>query len=229
MARQLSRGGGRKNDRIHSAAAARVAALQGDARPLEAEGPAGASAVLDERRVNLAQARVCAVNPTPRPAGALLAGGALTDLSANTTAAPLRTVRPTVRLSGAAKRSPETWLPRSAPRKHAWSPTPAPLPDSWPPPEAHCPEPGASDRSWLDGGAADPSGAAVSPTRPPSQTPQEPHQPRSPAPTSHDTESPGAPDWIGFTTDRLINRCYTLKPAAVTMAQFSPSPTKTRA
>jgi transposase len=120
MVRQLSRGGRRKNDRIHAAAAARVAALQGDARPLEAEGPAGASAVLDERRVNLAQPRVRAVNPTPRPAGALLAGGALTDLSANTTAAPLRTVRPTVRLSGAAKRSPETWLPRSAPRKHAW-------------------------------------------------------------------------------------------------------------
>lgn len=35
--RQLSRGGGRKNDRIDAAAAACVAALQGDARPLEAE------------------------------------------------------------------------------------------------------------------------------------------------------------------------------------------------
>lgn len=40
--RQLSRGGGRKNDRIDAAAAACVAALQGDARPLEAEGPADA-------------------------------------------------------------------------------------------------------------------------------------------------------------------------------------------
>ena len=48
--RQLSRGGGRKNDRIDAAAAACVAALQGDARPMEAEGPADAIAVLDERR-----------------------------------------------------------------------------------------------------------------------------------------------------------------------------------
>ena len=60
--RQLSRGGGRKNDRIDAAAAACVAALQGDARPLEAEGHADAFAVLDERRVNLAQSRVRAVN-----------------------------------------------------------------------------------------------------------------------------------------------------------------------
>lgn len=44
--RQLSRGGGRKNDRIDAAAAASVAALQGDARPLEAEGHADALAVL---------------------------------------------------------------------------------------------------------------------------------------------------------------------------------------
>ena len=36
--RQLSRGGGRKNDRIDAGAAACVAALQGDARPLQAEG-----------------------------------------------------------------------------------------------------------------------------------------------------------------------------------------------
>jgi len=35
--RQLSRGGGRKNDRIDAGAAACVAALQGDARPLEAK------------------------------------------------------------------------------------------------------------------------------------------------------------------------------------------------
>lgn len=50
--RQLSRGGGRKTDRIDATAC--VAALQGDARPLEAEGHADALAVLDERRVNLA-------------------------------------------------------------------------------------------------------------------------------------------------------------------------------
>src|SRR3954454_6650158 len=64
--RQLSRGGGRKNDRIDAAAAACVAALQGDARPLEAEGHADTIAVLDEHRVNLAQSRVPRGQPAPR-------------------------------------------------------------------------------------------------------------------------------------------------------------------
>jgi len=92
--RQLSRGGGRKNDRIDAAAAACVAALQGDARPLAAEGISDALAVLDERRVNLAQARVRAVNQLHALLRALLAGGAPTDLSAANAAALLRSVRP---------------------------------------------------------------------------------------------------------------------------------------
>ena len=92
--RQLSRGGGRKNDRIDAAAAACVAALQGDARPLAAEGAADALAVLDERRVNLSQARVRAVNQLHALLRALLAGGAPTDLSAATAATLLRTIRP---------------------------------------------------------------------------------------------------------------------------------------
>lgn len=92
--RQLSHGGGRKNDRIDAGAAACVAALQGDARPLAAEGIVDALAVLDERRVNLAQARVRAVNQLHALLRALLAGGAPTDLSANTAAALLRSVRP---------------------------------------------------------------------------------------------------------------------------------------
>ena len=92
--RQLSRGGGRKNDRIDAGAAACVAALQGDARPLQAEGYADAMAVLDERRVNLAQSRVRAVNQLHALLRALIAGGAPRDLSATTAAALLRTVRP---------------------------------------------------------------------------------------------------------------------------------------
>ena len=92
--RQLSRGGGRKNDRIDAAAAACVAALQGDARPLEAEGPADAIAVLDEHRVNLAQSRVRAVNQLHALLRALVAGGAPRDLSATTAATLLRTIRP---------------------------------------------------------------------------------------------------------------------------------------
>jgi len=92
--RQLSRGGGRKNDRIDAAAAACVAALQGDARPLAAEGTSDALAVLDERRVNLSQARVRAVNQLHALLRALFAGGAPTDLSAATAATLLRTIRP---------------------------------------------------------------------------------------------------------------------------------------
>jgi transposase len=92
--RQLSRGGGRKNDRIDAAAAACVAALQGDARPLQAEGTTDALALLDERRANLSQARVRAVNQLHALFRALLAGGAPTELSAAHAAALLRTVRP---------------------------------------------------------------------------------------------------------------------------------------
>jgi len=71
-----------------------VAAWQGDARPLSAEGTADALAVLDERRVNLSQTRVRAVNQLHALLRALLAGGAPTDLSATTAAALLRTIRP---------------------------------------------------------------------------------------------------------------------------------------
>lgn len=92
--RQLSRGGGRKNDRVDAAAAACVAALQGDARLLEPEGPADALALLDERRTNLAQARVRAVNQLHALLRALLAGGAPRDLSATKAATLLRSIRP---------------------------------------------------------------------------------------------------------------------------------------
>lgn len=92
--RQLSRGGGRKNDRIDAAAAACVAALHGDVRTVEREGEAEALAVFDERRVNLAQSRVRAVNQLHALLRALLAGGAPRNLSAASAAALLRTVRP---------------------------------------------------------------------------------------------------------------------------------------
>src|SRR5215211_3310572 len=92
--RQLSRGGGRKNDRIDAAAAACVAALQGEGRPLQAEGITDALALLDESRMNLAQSRVRLVNQLHALLRALIAGGAPRDLSATTAAALLRTVRP---------------------------------------------------------------------------------------------------------------------------------------
>src|SRR5215207_10577704 len=80
--RQLSRGGGRKNDQIDAAAAASVAALQGDGRPLQAEDLTDALALLDESRTNLAQSRVRLVNQLHALLRDLLAGGAPTDLSA---------------------------------------------------------------------------------------------------------------------------------------------------
>ena len=92
--RQLSRGGGRKNDQIDAAAAACVAALQGDGRPLEAEGITDALALLDEARMNLAQSRVRLVNQLHALLRELLAGGAPRDLSASTAAALLRRIRP---------------------------------------------------------------------------------------------------------------------------------------
>ncbi len=92
--RQLSRGGGRKNDRIDAAAAASVAALQGEGRPLEAEGTTDALALLDESRMNLAQSRVRLVNQLHALLRELLTGGAPTDLSAATAAALLRRVHP---------------------------------------------------------------------------------------------------------------------------------------
>jgi transposase len=92
--RQLSRGGGRKNDKIDAAAAACVAALQGDGRPLAAEDVTDALALLDESRMNLAQSRVRLINQLHALLRELLAGGAPTDLSASAAAELLRRVRP---------------------------------------------------------------------------------------------------------------------------------------
>jgi hypothetical protein len=92
--RQLSRGGGRKNDQIDAAAAACVAALHGDGRPLAAEGLTAALALLDESRMNLAQSRVRLVNQLDALLRELLAGGAPRDLSAAAAAELLRRVRP---------------------------------------------------------------------------------------------------------------------------------------
>jgi transposase len=92
--RQLSRGGGRKNDQIDAAAAPCAAPLQGDGRPLQPEDITDALALLDESRMNLAQSRVRLVNQLHALLRDLLAGGAPTDLTATTAAALLRQVRP---------------------------------------------------------------------------------------------------------------------------------------
>jgi len=92
--RELSRGGRRKNDRIDAAAAACVAAAQGDARPVLAEDHVDALGLLDERRNNLTQNRTRLVNQLHGLLRELLAGGAPTDLSADKAAAAVRGFRP---------------------------------------------------------------------------------------------------------------------------------------
>jgi transposase len=92
--RELSRGGRRKNDRIDAAAAACVAAAQGDARPVMPEDHIDALGLLDERRMNLTQNRTRAVNQLHRLLRELLAGGVPTDLTADKAAAALRGIRP---------------------------------------------------------------------------------------------------------------------------------------
>jgi hypothetical protein len=74
--RELSRGGRRKNDQIDAAAAATVAYLQGDGRDVEPEDHTTAPALLDEQRVNLAQARMRTVNQIDAQLRDLLPGGA---------------------------------------------------------------------------------------------------------------------------------------------------------
>lgn len=92
--RELSRGGRRKNDVIDAAAAASVAALHGDANGVPIEDISAVLALLDERRQNLAQQRVRAVNQLHALLRDLLPGGAPTNLTATRAAELLRGIRP---------------------------------------------------------------------------------------------------------------------------------------
>jgi transposase len=91
--RELSRGGRRKNDVIDAAAAASVAALHGNASGVDAEDVTVVLALLDERRVNLAQQRVRLVNQLHALLRDLVPGGAPAQLTADQAAALLRSVR----------------------------------------------------------------------------------------------------------------------------------------
>jgi transposase len=92
--RELSRGGRRKNDRIDAAAAASVAAMQGDARQVCPETITDSLALLDERRMNLSQSRTRAVNQLHALLRELMAGGAPTSLTAAGATRVLRGFRP---------------------------------------------------------------------------------------------------------------------------------------
>jgi len=90
---ELSCGGRRKNDRIDAAAAACVAVLQGDVRPLDREGPTDILALLDERRTNVSNSRTRLVNQLHALLRQLFAGGAPTSLTAASATTLLRGFR----------------------------------------------------------------------------------------------------------------------------------------
>ncbi|MFI9408680.1 transposase [Nocardia gamkensis] len=92
--RQLSRCGRHKNDRIDAAAAASVAAMHGDARPVHAESTADSLVLLDERRKNLSESRTRSVNQLHALLRGLLPGGVPTDLTAAKASTVLRGLRP---------------------------------------------------------------------------------------------------------------------------------------
>jgi transposase len=92
--RELSRGGRRKNDVIDAAAAASVAALQGEANPVLAEDLSTVLALLDERRSNLSTQRTRLVNQLHAMFRDLVPGGAPTDLTATVASRLLSGVRP---------------------------------------------------------------------------------------------------------------------------------------
>jgi transposase len=92
--RELSRGGRRKNDVIDAAAAASVAALQGEAHPVLAEDLTTVLALLDERRNNVVTQRTRLVNQLHALFRELLPGGAPTDLTATIASRLLAGVRP---------------------------------------------------------------------------------------------------------------------------------------
>lgn len=74
--RELSRGGRRKNDVIDAAAAASVAAFQGDATLVSGEDDTTVFAMLEERRANVAAQRVRVTNQLHALLRDLIPGGA---------------------------------------------------------------------------------------------------------------------------------------------------------
>ncbi|MFT7649939.1 MAG: transposase [Candidatus Poriferisodalaceae bacterium] len=92
--RELSRGGGRKNDVIDAAAAASVAALHGDAVVVYVEDDTTVFAMLEERRSSVSAQRVRVVNRLHALFRDLIPGGAPVALTAALALTLLRSVRP---------------------------------------------------------------------------------------------------------------------------------------
>ena len=93
--RELSKGGRRKTDVIDAAAAACVAALQGDSFRIAAEDHSTVCAMLEERRSNVAGQRVRVANQLHAMLRDLVPGGAAKNITAKSASELLRSVRPT--------------------------------------------------------------------------------------------------------------------------------------
>jgi transposase len=91
--RELSRGSRRKTDVIDAAAAASVAALQGDATIVTGEDHTTVFAMLEERRANLAAQRVRVANQLHAVLRDLVPGGAELAITAKSASTMLRSVR----------------------------------------------------------------------------------------------------------------------------------------
>lgn len=91
--RELSRGSRRKTDVIDAAAAASVAALQGDATIVTGEDHTTVFAMLEERRANLAAQRVRVANQLHAVLRDLVPGGAELGITAKSASTMLRSVR----------------------------------------------------------------------------------------------------------------------------------------
>jgi transposase len=92
--RELSRGGGRKNDVIDAAAAASVAALHGDAVVVTAEDHTTVCTMLEERRANVAEQRVRVANQLHAMLRDLIPGGAPLAITEASASKLIATVRP---------------------------------------------------------------------------------------------------------------------------------------
>jgi transposase len=92
--RELSRGGRRKNDVIDAAAAASVAALQGETNPVLAEDLTTVLGLLDERRNNVVTQRTRLVNQLHALLLELVPGGAPSDLTVTIASRVLTGLRP---------------------------------------------------------------------------------------------------------------------------------------
>src|SRR5215211_5913807 len=188
--RELSRGRGRKTDALDAAAAAGIAALQGDAEQLQPEDATVVLAVLEERRSNQVGQRTRSVNQLHAVLRALIPGGAPRKLRADRAAALLRGLRPMTAADRARKQVAWDLVAevRGLDRRLAMMGNR--IQDTVAALAAGCPRPLASARSSLAGCLAAPDGRRGSPPRRTSPATPAPLPSRSPGENALGTACP---------------------------------------